>query len=411
MLREVWGWVEGLEHRFAVGQTMKHIAITIDLKFAFPWHQDCYQGIMRYAQRHGWRCSLDLYASGVGGDLSAVPYDGVIGRIPDEVAERVQRLGVPMSNLRTHIEANFESAYKQLPGVYVDRDAAIRMSIEHLAHEGYRRLGVLAMLADDQDHVVQVAHAVGKELGMALIEPFLFPGNFADTHEQHVSTLKALNEWVAKLPPQVGLMVIHPMLSRLVAHACIEQGRPVPQEVGIITPAGEQVQTLSGTPTISAVEFDHYKQGYEAAALLDKLMAGEAVAPLRKMLAPAGLVVRDSTDVFLCEDELVSRTMRYIAEHVRQELTVQGLAAAMGVGKRTLHRKFDEVLGRSVQHEVNRLRLDNLKRLLSETDLSITKISNDCGFSSPSHFSRYFKQHAGEAPSVYRQHKQERKRV
>ena len=400
-----------MNHHFAADHAMKHIAITIDLKFAYPWHQDCYQGIMRYGERHGWRCSLDLYASGMDGDLLAVPYDGVIGRITDEVAERVQRMGVPMCNLRTHIDANFETKFKQLSGVYIDRDRAIRMSIEHLAHNGYRRIAALAMLADDQDHVVEVAHTAGREIGLTLVEPFLFPGNFADTHEQHVSTLKALNQWVAKLPRQVGVMVIHPMLCRLVAHACIEQGREVPQEVGIITPVGEQLLTLSGSPTISAVEFDHYKQGYEAATLLDKLMAGETVKPLQKALAPAGVVVRDSTDMFLCEDKLVSKTMHYIAEHVREELTVLGLAEAMGVSKRTLHRKFDEVVGRTVQHEVNRLRVDNLKRLLSETDIKITRISTDCGFSSPSHFSRYFKQHVGESPSVYRKRERDQTRA
>jgi hypothetical protein len=69
----------------------RHVAITIDLKFALPWHQDCYQGIMQYGQQHGWRCSLDLYASGVHGDLSASPYDGVVGRISDDVAERLER--------------------------------------------------------------------------------------------------------------------------------------------------------------------------------------------------------------------------------------------------------------------------------------------------------------------------------
>lgn len=331
----------------------------------------------------------------------------MIGRITDEVAERVERMGVPLANLK-HRKNRSESLFKQLPGVYIDNDAGVRMSIEHLAHNGYRRLAALAVQPADEEHFFEVAHAAGTKLGMTWVEPFVIPMDYFEHHEQHVTTRMALNQWVAQMDKATGVIASTTVLARLTAHACIEQDRQVPHEVGIVTPMGDQVLLTSCWPTISATEYDYYQQGYEAAALLDKLMAGETVAPQQKMLGPVGLVVRDSTDVFLCEDELVSRTMHYISEHLREELTVQGLAEAMGVGKRTLHRKFDEVLGKTVQHEVNRLRVDNLKRLLSETDMKITRICKDCGFSSPSHFSRYFKQHVGEAPSVYRKREREK---
>lgn len=380
----------------------KHVAISIDLKYALPWHQDCYQGIMHYGQQHGWRCSLDLYASGVHGDLSSTPYDGVIGRISDDVAERLEGLGVPIVNLRLHTAPNYETRFRHLPGVYADRDAAIRMSVEHLAQNGYPRVGGLVMLADDDKQVCECVNAAAVKQGMQLLEPFGFPGTYSETLEEHVATLQALSRWLLALPKPVGLVVIHPMLARIAAHVCLEHGLNVPGEVGIITPVGERLQTLTPSPTISAVEFDHYAQGHEAAAMLDKLMNGDLTGPLQKWLAPTELVVRQSTDVFLCDDDLVSQAMRYIAGHVRQELTVQAVAGAVGVCRSTLHRRFEKALNRPPQHEIDRMRVEYLKRLLSEAGRSIAVISDSAGFSTPSHFTRFFKRVAGQTPSEYR---------
>ncbi|MGB0768935.1 MAG: helix-turn-helix domain-containing protein, partial [Phycisphaeraceae bacterium] len=119
-------------------------------------------------------------------------------------------------------------------------------------------------------------------------------------------------------------------------------------------------------------------------------------------------VVRDSTDVFLCEDEMVSEAMRYIASHVREELTVQALADAMGVSRSTLLRRFEEAIDRSPTHEINRLRVDYIKRLLSETEMPIAEICNVCGFSTASHFTRFFKREAGVTPSAYRVSRQKK---
>lgn len=48
------------------------------------------------------------------------------------------------------------------------------------------------------------------------------------------------------------------------------------------------------------------------------------------------------------------------------------------------------------------LRIDEAKRLLSETDHSIIDIGMALGYRSPSHFSCVFRQSAGMAPSAYR---------
>lgn len=226
--------------------------------------------------------------------------------------------------------------------------------------------------------------------------------------EKYAAMLRSLNRWLSAVDKPVGLMMSRTTHARQVAHACLELGLDVPKDIGIITPIADRVMLLSSSPTISGIEYDYNKQGYEAAALLDKLIEGRPVARLQKWLAPSELVVRDSTDVFLCEDKIVSESMRYIAAHVREDLTVQDLADAVEVSRSTLLRRFEQAIDRSPRHEIDRMRIAYIKRLLSETDTPISEVCDTCGFSTPSHFTRYFKRLTGETPSRYREHLQQR---
>ena len=153
---------------------------------------------------------------------------------------------------------------------------------------------------------------------------------------------------------------------------------------------------------LSAIEYDFYRQGYEAAAMLDKLMAGERIDPIHKTIGPNRIIVRESTDVFLCDDPLVSGAMHYIASHVRESIGVEDIAEAMEVSRRKLERHFEETLGKTVYNEIKRLRVEYIQHLLEETGRPISDIAFDCGFSNTSHFARYFKSVADLTPSDYR---------
>jgi len=104
----------------------------------------------------------------------------------------------------------------------------------------------------------------------------------------------------------------------------------------------------------------------------------------------------------LCEDELVKSAMRYIAEHCREELTIDAVAEALEVSKRTLQRRFKAALGRSIREEFNRQRIARLKLVVQESDLRFIDIANLFGFSSSGQFSRFFRHVAGMTPSAYR---------
>lgn len=69
-----------------------------------------------------------------------------------------------------------------------------------------------------------------------------------------------------------------------------------------------------------------------------------------------------------------------------------------------LHRSFKETIGMTALEYQHQVRVNQAKKLLSETDLSISFIGSDVGYNSLSHFSRVFKSLTGCSPKIYKQH-------
>lgn len=78
------------------------------------------------------------------------------------------------------------------------------------------------------------------------------------------------------------------------------------------------------------------------------------------------------------------------------------IARAAGVSARHLDRLFADQLGTTWGAAYRQLRLAHAGRLLRQSPLSLSQIAFATGFSSPSHFSRAFRQAFGFPPGVWR---------
>ncbi len=98
----------------------------------------------------------------------------------------------------------------------------------------------------------------------------------------------------------------------------------------------------------------------------------------------------------------VSTACEFIAAHLPEPIYVADLAAIVGLGKSAFSRLFKKSTGRTVPQYVNELRIARACLLLAETDLTVSQIAMDCGFVSPAHFQRQFREHQHCVPLVYR---------
>ena len=98
------------------------------------------------------------------------------------------------------------------------------------------------------------------------------------------------------------------------------------------------------------------------------------------------------------------KTMNYLDQHFAEDITVDGVAAAMFLNKDYIAHVFKDETGYTIIGYVISLRINRAKMLLAETDQSITDIASACGYTDFAYFSRQFKQYTKMSPSKFRKH-------
>lgn len=90
------------------------------------------------------------------------------------------------------------------------------------------------------------------------------------------------------------------------------------------------------------------------------------------------------------------------SEIINPALNSTFLADRMAMSISQLNRKINGVTGYSTMSYVLKLKLNKAERMLVEKDLSITEVSDNCGFYDPNYFSRAFKKEYGVSPTYYK---------
>ncbi|TDQ84618.1 AraC family transcriptional regulator with amidase-like domain [Dongia mobilis] len=99
--------------------------------------------------------------------------------------------------------------------------------------------------------------------------------------------------------------------------------------------------------------------------------------------------------------QLIAAVKR-MEETLDRALSPAELARDLGISQRQLERQFRRQLGRTPVAYHRELRLDQARRLLSQTALPVTEIALSCGFGSPSHFARLYRDRFGRLPNADR---------
>jgi AraC family transcriptional regulator len=98
----------------------------------------------------------------------------------------------------------------------------------------------------------------------------------------------------------------------------------------------------------------------------------------------------------------INNVINYINDNLDKSLSLNELADTANFSSYYFHRIFVAVVGESINSYTNRTRIQKSARLLKFSNSPISDIAYECGFSSPSTFSRSFKQHFEITPSIFR---------
>ncbi|NUT93281.1 MAG: helix-turn-helix transcriptional regulator [Saccharothrix sp.] len=102
------------------------------------------------------------------------------------------------------------------------------------------------------------------------------------------------------------------------------------------------------------------------------------------------------------EDVRVRAAVAIMRDRLAEPVTLADIAAEVHLSVYHLVRVFKDATGRTPHRFLTGLRIEEAKRLLRDTDLSVARIAQRCGFATPGALSTAFLRHTGVRPSTYR---------
>ncbi|MEZ6065896.1 MAG: DNA-binding transcriptional regulator [Planctomycetaceae bacterium] len=328
--------------------------------------------------------------------LSRWKGDGIIARIEtDEIAKAVRRCGVPV------VDVSAARRLKNIPWVETDDQLIAAEAFRHLSDRGLKNF---AFCGDPgfnwsvwrRDRFCRLVADAGGECHVHDSIP-QFDHDFSWTREQ-----KRMTQWLRGLPRPIGIFAAYDIKAQQLLEVCRDEGISVPEEVSVVGVDDDELICELSHPPLSSIVPNTRRTGYEAAALLDRMMTGEECEEMMVLIPPLGVTTRQSTDVLAIEDPEVASALRFIREHACQGIDVADVLRNVPLSRRMLETRFAKILGRTPHAEIARLRIERAKRLLTETDLPLAEIAELAGFQHNEYFSVAFKREVGRTPSTFR---------
>jgi AraC-like DNA-binding protein len=108
----------------------------------------------------------------------------------------------------------------------------------------------------------------------------------------------------------------------------------------------------------------------------------------------------DPDSQFQHEDKFMTDLRAFLAANLNDpDLNVAKIATHFGVSRTQLYRKLASLTDAGVADLIRGARCERALELIRQQELNLSEIAYEVGYSSPSHFSRSFKQQFGLAPS------------
>lgn len=371
---------------------MKSLYIGIGFDSYRPWNRGVLQGVTRYAREQAdWHLVLPGLATKemtffrelaerVNGWIVDRPYVSLPGDLP-----QVAITPEPHDRFRA--------------AVISDMGAIGALAAEALYAAGYRQAACLAIVAgahppDDERDAGFRRRAEALGMTVEAVPSPLIQGPAA------IGT--ALIGRLRRLVKPVGLFAHNLNEVHALSFFIAEAGLQVPNEIGLIVGGDDRTGLEALIPSVSGIDRNMSQIGWQAARQLDRLLRGEPAERIIRV-PPLGVVARESTELDRHEDAVIRKAVHFIRNGLTENLSMARIAAAAHVSESSLHRRFRRILGHTPAEEIRRQRLRRALKLLRETLLPLTEVSERCGYAESSQLSRAVKAETGMTPKDFRQ--------
>ncbi len=140
------------------------------------------------------------------------------------------------------------------------------------------------------------------------------------------------------------------------------------------------------------------KSGIEKILLLLEVLHELAKSDDYKVLNADGFVFEIEPQ----DNAKINMIYKHISENFQKQISLNEMSEKVSMSIPAFCRYFKKVTGKTFTKLVNEYRIVHATKLLSESQMSITDISFECGFNNFSHFNKLFKEFTGKSASKYR---------
>jgi LacI family transcriptional regulator len=379
------------------------IKIILLSDFAEEYNKNILRGITRYSKDHGpWTfCKMPTYyreTIGIDGILKWAKEwgaDGIIGQFyNNEEVEKFTRANIPV------IAQDFKERFTDIPNITGAYKETGRLGANYFLKKGFKHFAFYGF----GNIVWSRERAQGFE---ERIKDAGFNVHYYEHQDPNAVDLwyykpSALSEWLRSLPKPVALMACDDNQGLHIAEAAKHAGIRIPDEVAVLgVDNDETICDLSETP-LSSIELDAEKGGYEAARLMERMVAEKTCNGPDVIVKATQVVTRHSTDIFASQDKYIVSALKYIHGNLDKNLKVDQVLKEVPLSRRSLEKRFMLTTGYPVYEYIYNQRIERFTQLLLETDMTIFEIALDLGLSDSKNIARQFKQVKGLTPMEYR---------
>jgi len=368
-------------------------------------------GLVEYAWQQGhWRLEVDSEfhfgqrPAKINEDWKG---DGIIlvGGERD-MDQRLWRRRIPMVNA-----TGWTLGRSKLPFLFWDDADIAARAFRHLHSLGLEHLAYVGPQAFPPSRIRADAFArLARRKGISLHRLEWNPREVNEVAIRSQSQWRRAEElfmrWMASLPHRpIGIFANNDITASILISAGQSMGWNCPQDFAVMGFWNDKVICGSTHPALTSIQMDASAFGRKAGAMLDDLMSNRPQARDASVLMPASKVIpRESTNILPFDDALIGRVLKQIRREARhQPVRVEQLTRDLPMSRSSFTARFRSAVGHSAKQEIQRIREEEAKRLLRQTDWTITRIAEEMGFESTQDFTRFFKVQTGMAPRHFRE--------
>lgn len=377
---------------------MRHVALLIETSGSYG--RGLLAGIAKYNREHGgW--STYFRPHGLNDKppewLKRWSGDGMLVRIDTkEMAELCAHSKASVVNLRGTLP-NIP-----FPFIAVDNEQVAKLAFQHLLERGFKNFAFCGQPRGGNPSLDQRADFFRDIVENAGNTCHIFAAVQSNPNPDWEEEQDRMAAWIRGLPKPVGVMACNDERGLQLLDAARRCGATVPDEVAVIGVDNDAPLCDLSIPPLTSVDVNAEGIGYEAAALLDRMMGGKKVAAKPVKMPPRGVITRRSTDVIASEDEEVNRAVSFIRENACKGLQVVDVLTHLGMSRASLQQRMKQIAGRTIHQEIQRVRLERAKQLLVMSGMTIKQIARESGFASVQYMTRMFRSATNETPAKYR---------